>query len=73
VRQRVQGSTTEWQAFAFAERTALQWPRRSGDPAAEVRALRDHLAAIIPTIPDVHDIEWDQDEPGGAGRDGVSA
>ena len=57
----VQGSTTEWQAFAFAERGPVQWLRRSGDPAAEVRALRDHLAAIIPTIPGVRDIEWDHD------------
>lgn len=42
------------------------------DAAAEVRALLDYLAAMIP-IPDVRDIEWDHDEHGGAGRDGVSA
>ena len=57
----VDGSTTEWRAFAFAERGPLQWLRRSGDPAAEVRVVRDHLAAIIPAIPDVRDIAWDRD------------
>ena len=54
-------STTEWRVFAFAERGPLQWLRRSGDPAAEVRALGEHLAAIIPTVPGVRDIAWERD------------
>jgi hypothetical protein len=54
-------STTEWRVFAFAERGPLQWLRRSGDPAAEVRALAEYLAAIIPTVPGVRDIVWERD------------
>ena len=52
-------STTEWRAFAFSERGLRSWLRRSGDPAAEVRELCDHLAAIIPTVPGVRDIGWE--------------
>jgi hypothetical protein len=55
----VDDSATEWRVFAVAERGALQWLRRAGDPDAEVRALLAELAAIVPAIPDVRDIASD--------------
>ncbi len=53
------GSTTEWRVYAFAERGPLQWLGRSGDAKAEVAELREHLAAIVPLIPGVEGIRWE--------------
>lgn len=55
----VDGSTTQWRVFAFAERGPLQWLTKSGDPKKEVSDLREHLAAIVPGAPDVRDISWE--------------
>lgn len=51
--------STRWRVFVFAERGPLQWLSRSGDPKREVVDLREHLAAIVPRIPDVQDITWE--------------
>src|SRR5688572_30466152 len=55
----VDGSTTRWRVFVFAERSPLQWLIRSGDPRREIEALREHVAAIVSSIPNVREISWD--------------
>jgi hypothetical protein len=55
----VDGTSTRWRVFAFAERGPLQWLSRSGDPKREVAALREHLAALLSSVPDVRDISWE--------------
>lgn len=55
----VEGSSERWRVFIFAERGPLQWLSRSGDPKQEVPALREHLAAVVSSVPDVQGISWE--------------
>lgn len=53
------GDSVRWRVFAFAERGPLQWLRRSGDPEMEVKQLQKHLEAMIQSVPDATDVEWE--------------
>jgi hypothetical protein len=53
------GSSTRWRVFVFAERGVLQLLKGANHLKREVAVLRDHLAAIVATIPDVRDISWE--------------
>jgi hypothetical protein len=55
----VDGSSTRWRAFTFAERGLLRPFEAASELKREVSALREHLAAIVATAPGVNDISWE--------------
>lgn len=56
----VDGSSTRWRVFVFAERGFLQFTRGANDLKQEVASVREHLAAIVSTVPDVRDVAWER-------------
>ena len=71
----VEGSSTRWRIFAFAERGLLQLLKDGSELKREVATLREQLAAIVETAPDVRDISWEDlggPSSGKASRSGAS-
>lgn len=56
----VDGSTTRWRVFVFAERGFLQFATGANDLKLEVAALHQHLATIVPVVPNVREVSWEQ-------------
>ncbi len=55
----IDGSPTRWRVFVFAERGFLQFAKDANDLKQEVAALREHLATIVPAVPNVRDVSWE--------------
>jgi hypothetical protein len=55
----VDGSATRWRVFVFAERGFLQFATGASDLKQEVAALHEHLAAIVPGVPNVCEVSWE--------------
>lgn len=56
----VEGSATRWQMFAFVERGLFQLAKSPDELQRELAAMREHLAAIVGSIPDVRDVFWEE-------------
>lgn len=56
----VDGSSTRWRVFVFAERGFLQLTKGTSDLRQEVAWLRELLASIVSDVPDVHDVSWER-------------
>jgi hypothetical protein len=56
----VEGSSTRWQMFAFVERGLFQLAQSPAELQRELATMREHLAAIVATIPDVRDVSWEE-------------
>jgi hypothetical protein len=56
----VEGSSTRWQMFAFVERGLFQLAKSPDELQRELANMREHLAAIVATIPDVRDVSWEE-------------
>jgi hypothetical protein len=56
----VEGSSTRWQIFAFVERGLFQLAKSPDELQRELAAMREHLAAIVGSIPDVRDVFWEE-------------
>jgi hypothetical protein len=56
----VDGSSTRWRVFVFAERGFLQFTKGASDLRAEVAWLREHLTAIVSAVPNVQDVSWER-------------
>ena len=56
----VDGSATRWRVFVFAERRFLPFARGANDLKQEVTALREHLATIVPAVPNVREVSWER-------------
>jgi hypothetical protein len=53
--------TTRWQMFIATEQRPLARLFRKVDTAPAVSRLREHLQAIVLEVPDITDIEWEDD------------
>ena len=62
------GSSTRWRVFVFAERGLLQLLKGANDLKREVALMQDHLAAIVSTVPDVREICWESAAETGFGE-----
>jgi hypothetical protein len=56
----VEGSSTRWQMFAFVERGLFQLAKTPAELQQELATMREHLAAIVGSIPDVRDVAWEE-------------
>lgn len=56
----VDGSSTRWRVFVFAERGFLQFAKGANDLKQEVALLREHLATIVSAVPNVRDVSWER-------------
>ena len=57
---KVEGSATRWQMFAFVERGLFQLAKSPDELQRELASMREHLAAIVASIPDVRDVSWEE-------------
>ena len=55
-----EGSTTEWTVFPVAEPTFTQRILKKADTSAAVATLWQHVRALVPQIPDVSSVTWEQ-------------
>ena len=53
------GSKTRWLLFPAAERGISQRLFKTVDTAPALSELKNHIAEIVRTIPDVRDVEWE--------------
>jgi hypothetical protein len=55
-----EGSTVEWSVFPVAEPSFVQRMLKRPDTSAAVRDLWQHVSVLVPTIPRVRSIQWEE-------------
>lgn len=54
------GTTNEWNIYPVAEPSLFQRLFKRVDPTPELNAIWDHVRSVVPTIPGVKDIRWEE-------------